>query len=303
MSSKGEILSKLELLPRVLSNIILDYSKEIYWEAEAYKNWILKENTGGIIHYKQKLYLCGFCSHSVLAYNTKGEVLHKYSSLVFPCALDIDPNKSVLYIADSTHVTLLNLKLNLKSSWLFPVKPPDGSYSRGLKVDEEILYLTIYRVHKVFLCNSESGKLLNKWGVEEMSSKPGEFSFPYGLTIENNLIYVCDCENHRIQILLKENGNFIKQWGSGKESIVKGHFTYTMCIYYYPADYIFYIGDKYSVQLFSEDGICIQRLGDEKAGSNMHQFNYVHGICIVDEQLYTTDYLNHRVQIYRRSMD
>jgi len=71
-------------------------------------------------------------------------------------------------------------------------------------------------------------------------------------------------------------------------------------IYYNLLEEIFYIGDRYSVQIFTKDGNCQQRIGDQNSGNKMNQFNRIYGICVMNDQLYVSDYNNKRVQIFRR---
>jgi len=161
-------------------------------------------------------------------------------------------------------------------------------------------YLTIDGFHQIFLCNNQDGKVLKKWGTVNSGSKHGEFNYPYGITVNNTYVYVCDCYNHRIQILIKENGNFFHQWGKGQSSTKKGQFSYPGSIFYHILEEMFYIGDWYSVQLFTKENICIQRIGDTTTGNKMNQFNYGYGLSVCDDQLYVCDRNNKRIQIFRR---
>jgi len=213
-----------------------------------------------------------------------------------PCGIDMD-EKNILYIADENNVTLVNLKLEIISSWKLPQK---NTGFGGLKIDNKTVYLTIAGIHQIFLCQSEDGKVLKKYGTVDKGSKPGEFNRPCGITVNGTYVYICDCSNHRIQILIKENGTFSYQWGKGKESTEKGHFSYPRSIYYNVLEEMFYIGDSYSVQLFRKDNTCIQRLGDTTDGNKMNQFYNVWGLSVVNDQLYVSDFNNKRIQIFRR---
>jgi len=126
----------------------------------------------------------------------------------------------LVYIAGVTHVTILNLNLEIISSWKLPALPTPSLNFRGLKVENTIIYLTVDGIHQIFLCNTVDGKILNKWGSVYghiyFGLKHGEFSHPRGLTLNNKYTYICDCFNHRIQILTKEKGHFISQWGNEK---------------------------------------------------------------------------------------
>jgi len=210
---------------------------------------------------------------------------------------------SNLYIADNTHIVILNLKLETLSSWKLPKEPPSVSFFRGLKVNGETIYLTVQGLHQFFLCTSHDGKLLKEFGTVVSSSKDGEFQSPLGLTVDNKFIYICDCWNHRVQILIKENGSYFSKWGNGRPSSEQGQFDHPRSIYNYLSEELIYVGDYKSVQLFrKEDGICIQRIGDKKLGNQMSQFWDVYGICVMDDRLYISDFHNRRIQIFKRAI-
>jgi len=139
---------------------------------------------------------------------------------------------------------------------------------------------------------------LNEFGSRGSSSKIGEFDYPVGLTVDNKYIYICDCSNHRVQILTKENGIYYSKWGTAN---TKGQFINPYGIYNHLPEDIIYVGDASSVQLFSKDGVCIQRLGEEFYGSKMKQFNWVNGICVMNDRLYVSDCDNRRIQIFKRT--
>jgi len=197
----------------------------------------------------------------------------------------------MLYIANDTHVTILNLKLEFLSSWNLST-----SSVLQLKVDGNTLYLILGAFNKIRLCNSQDGKNLKEFGIVP-GSKDGEFGYPCGLTVDNKYVFICDRNNHRIQILTKDNGVYISKWGRGIESTEQGQFSYPESIYHHLSEDLMYIGDRFSVQLFSKDGVCIQRLGDEE-GIHMNQFQEVVGICVMDGRLYVGDCGNRRIQTF-----
>jgi len=204
---------------------------------------------------------------------------------------------SIFYVADSTSIFGINLNLEILFSWDLPEHSEDTF--RGLKLDETILYLTIDGIHQIFLCNSLDGKVLKRFGNDIESLKPGEFHLPYGITIDCNNIIICDCVNHRVQTVTKDEGIFIRQWGKGSASTDYGNFQYPLSIFNDSLEEIFYIGDECSVQLFTRNGICVQRLGD-KQGNLMYQFTDVDGLCIMDGCLYVSDSENQRIMIFQK---
>jgi len=98
---------------------------------------------------------------------------------------------------------------------------------------------------------------------------------------------------------LKETGTFSHIWGS-TQSTEKGQFGTPYSIFYERIDEIFYIGDSCSVQLYTKDNVCIQRIGDVDTGSEMNQFCGIYGLCVKDENLYVSDWSNQRIQVFRR---
>jgi len=105
--------------------------------------------------------------------------------------MDLDEKNSLLYLADRNQITILTLKLEKISSWEYPMKTTSSPY-RGLKIDEDILYLIIYECHQIFLHNSKNGEILNRWGTTNYSKKRGEFNNPFGITVNNKYVYICD---------------------------------------------------------------------------------------------------------------
>jgi len=141
---------------------------------------------------------------------------------------------------------------------------------------------------------------VKNWGQKNSGrSNPGEFNNPRGVTVNNKFLYICDSWNHRIQILTKNQGIFHTQWGSGKPSEEMGHFRNPTCIYYGSEDALFYIGDSFTIQLFKEEGMCIQQIGDIHQGNKMNQFSWITGVCSMDNQLFLSDYSNARIQLFK----
>jgi len=228
------------------------------------------------------------------------------TSIKAPSAIDVDYFKSLLYIAGKHDVTLLDLNNDtVVSSWNLPVNTIWKF--RGIKIDGSIIYLTLRSPNIVFLCDSNNGKVLKKFGnenEEQLSSKQGEFNQPCGVTVNIKYLYICDNQNHRIQVLTKDKGIFKTQWGQTKqEERGKGGFYLPYCIFYDEKnEKIFYIGDRFSVSLWMTDGECFQRLGDQQAGRKMYQFDAVFGTCKTDDdRLFVSDFENNRIQIFRRT--
>jgi len=170
---------------------------------------------------------------------------------------------------------------------------------RAIKVDGKLLYLTMGGKHQIMICDYKHGKILSKWGTEMAGKGEGEYNEPRGMCVDEKYVYVCDKLNHRIQVLTKGKGAFVTQWSKDKESRIERQFYLPYTIYYYQRDQMFYIGDTYNVQLFTKDGICWQRLGDNRHGNNMNQFSDALCISISDDKLYVSDCNNKRIQLFK----
>jgi len=294
-----KMLNESAVLFPDLNHLIVEYDTFKPWDITSVTSWEQDGPTGIVSHHQQQeLYICNWFPSTLFSYKTSGEKIKGHSaSFNYPCCIDIDETANLLYIADLSNITVLNPQLDIISSWKLPLQ--FGSL-RQIKIDNNILYLTIGGIHQIFVC-SYDGKVINKWGTVRCGSKEGEFDCPAGLTLDNKYVYVCDSANNRIQLLNKQNGKFYYQWAKGN-----GHFfTSPRTIYYHLSEELFYIGDECSVQLYTKEndgsGLCIQRLGDIEEGEKMNQFNRIYSISVSsDDRLYVCDYLNERIQVFRR---
>jgi len=300
-----ELLNNLQLLYSDLNRLILEYEIPREWESTPYDTWKTTDKATGFIPYQQYLYACIPDRNLLITLNAKSrEIVARNTSMSLPAGMDIDHTKSILYVAGKTSVTLISLQnQKVLSRWDLPVKSNNADF-RGIKISENLIYITIRCIHQIFLCNNLNGEIKKKFGQKNSSSNQGQYDFPMGITLNNKNLFICDRNNHRVQIVTKEVGIFQFQWGSkeNKEGKNKGEFIYPSSIYLDKLEKILYIGDWYSVQLFIiEENQWIQRLGGEKAGSDMNHFNFVYGICKIENELYVSDGNNKRIQIFRRS--
>jgi len=290
-----EILNQLELLYTDLNRLIAQYDRE-EWETTAQTTWKLDSWPYGITSFQDKIYIGIPCQqpNKVLIKNLKGETIHSIPNLNYAAGIEIDTQKSLIYISDIGRMTIYNFQYGLVSCWALPTNP--GWDFRGIQLDGQSIFLTIYIVHQIFVCN-HSGTLIRTMGTKEAGSAHGQFNYPLGISLDNKNLYVCDAYNDRVQVLTKY-GKYVTTWGKvGKEF---GEFSRPLSIYYYGPEEIFYIGDSVSLQLFDKNGKCKQRLGNQQSGSTMQQFNTIRGISILNNYLYVSDSDNCRIQIFRR---
>jgi len=288
-----ELLDELELLYIDLNCLVIEYESLKQWNKTPFKSVLQQGIPTGITCTKQQLYTCNYTPDLLLTYTIKNnDKMYENTTFIFPCGIDIDIEKEILYIADKKNLTQLNLKLDRITSMELPVMTPKSSYFRGLKVDDGILYLTMQNINEIYLCSSQDGKILRQWGTDYGGSNPEEFREPRGITTNLTSVFICDQENHRIQILKKENGNFLYQLGNGQYSSQHGSFRYPRSIFYHREEEILYAGDYYTIQLFNlRDSVCIQRLNGE--------YGNIFGLCVCDDRLYVSENWNARIQIFK----
>jgi len=145
---------------------------------------------------------------------------------------------------------------------------------------------------------------MNKFASSFRSKRLGEFNEPHGLDVDHYSIYICDSRNHRIQVLEKYNGIFLSAWGM--EGKGEGQFCFPFTAYLNEG--VIYIGDTNSVQLFTYEGIFLQRLGGNNTNTNNDNsnnnsggpFRCVFGILVKKKCLYICDTLNQRIRAFRR---
>jgi len=237
-----------------------------------------------------------------------------------------------LSIIDETTIKLITLKKEILNTWSLDVGSSSSSYLNSLhvgmglslKIDVDCIYTTIDGYHQIFIYNL-MGQLIKKYGKEKtskfnlhnsnsgqynhtdnsnhsnvvMTAGENEFQQPYGLTFDSKHLYICDCRNHRIQILNKKIGTFERQFGS--QGLTEGLFHYPRSLYL--SEEICYIGDDESIQLFTKDGIFLQRIKHtiHESGSRLSYMGQFHdlGIVIIEDKLFLSNELNNRIQVWK----
>jgi len=207
-----EVFDSLQILYYDLHRLIAEYEKTSEWETESFQTWEHDEGPAGIVGYQNQLFICFSSPNPALVgiYSPDGKAIQKSSIFGDPFAIDIDQETSFLYLACFSEINILNLQLDVSNSWKYPVFPSDWCYYRSLKVDKDIVYVSTYEFHKIFLYRKD-GKLLDTWGNERESEEQGKFNRPLGITVNHQYIYICDDFNHRVQLFTK-NGKFYNEW-------------------------------------------------------------------------------------------
>jgi len=93
------------------------------WESTACRSWEQKGNPMGILSFQQHVFICNWFPSNFLIYNVNDEKKFTENlSFKDPYGIDIDEKNNILYISDENNVTLVNLKLEIISSWKLPKK-------------------------------------------------------------------------------------------------------------------------------------------------------------------------------------
>jgi len=302
------LFDSLYLFPSVLSKVVVEYWTRfmVRYEPKAFRSWELP-NGGqprGLASTSEEdddIYVCDFIKGSLLLYTPYMESMlpSKEQQLKYPWALDIFDNR--IYVADKLNISIFNLQKELISSFPLPYATGGG---RGLKVSNKIIYLTIQNQNQIFVLTiTKQGYLMNKLGSSFRSKRIGEFNEPHGLDVHQYAIFVCDSRNHRVQILGKDNGMYLSHWGL--EGNHEGQFCFPLTVYLNEG--VAYVGDTTSVQLFTYEGIFLQRLGginnnsiNNDNNSNNGPFRCVFGLLVKKKCLYICDTLNQRIKAFRR---
>jgi len=248
------------------------------------------------IQIKKKIILCDSNTYSAFSlrfYSLEGQLIeNKPLHLTEPCDIDIFDNS--IYIIDLKNINIFTLQFQSVFKFLLPIA---SKYPFNyLKVDMSNIYLTIDEKHQIWVYGHD-GKLKQTLGPEKKGDKEGEFNDPRGITCDSTTLYVCDTNNYRIQCISKDKYNVQRSWGT--YGIENEQFEFPSSILFY--ENILYVGDKYCVQLFTCDGIFLQRIGGDEVGKEEGLFNWIKGICVVEDKLYVSDCFNDRVQVFKRS--
>jgi len=296
-----QTMDSLCFLPVVLVKEISQYCAPTSWKGELLHQWNLptKCYPFGLVSNGVSLFVCAAVEQNALhCYNLKDHRLEETWTLKIDGPKGIDLANDELYILDRYQVSVFSrLNKNLLRQWYIPTS--GLSFGAGLKVYEKEIFLTVYPFHQIFVYN-QFGLLLKKYGTEEAGSDPGQFNFPKGITVDCNYIYICDCWNHRIQVLRRDNGLYSHQWGSYGNG--NSQFRSPQSIHLSEegkGEGLLYVGDHVGVQVFTKEGTFLHRFGKNERGSGDGEFTWIHGLHVVQNRLFISDYGNHRIQMWR----
>lgn len=154
------------------------------------------------------------------------------------------------------------------------------------------LYVAETLAHRIVVFDIDGGQLFEfgSRGVKE-----GEFNYPSHIFLSGGKLLVNDTMNFRIQRFDAE-GRFLSMFGSHGDG--SGDFSQEKGVAADSHGHIYVAGATIDrVQVFSPEGVFLLAFGSK--GNGPGEFIMPAGITIVDDQIYVTDSLNSRVQVFR----
>jgi len=291
-----KFLDELNLFYSDLNRLILQYDKEpieFQINGKYMFEWKCPEEKvhdfQNIVQDNQTLLINCIEQNEIYRYSFDGNLVNTLQYY----ALAMEIVHTQLYLLDDKNFFILNLQTNsMIESWDLPKEEGDLIGGVSLKVDRENIYFApFYSLSHYVYLYSKKGKEIDKFGSKNESEADGEFYCPRGIAVDEEYLYVCDSYNDRVQVVDKKNGTFICQWKNGQRSIY-----YPLSILWY--EHLFYVGDRYGVQVFTKQGKCNQVFGISKDGSGKGEFDVVTGLCMVNDKLYIVDCCNSRIQVW-----
>jgi len=283
-----EIINNLHLISTDIIPIITEYQKPVEYSRQPINSLELPRGSRprGIVSDQKFLYFCDYVHDHLRVYDLKYQEI-EINSPYFRYPSDIDFSENHLYIIDEEKISIFNLQFQETSSFQIP----STKFGRNhIKVDQNLIYVTIAGHHQVFVYTRE-GNIKYTIGTTSSSLTQGNFKNPSGLTLTTRHLYISDKMNHRIQALRKNaDYSFSHMWG--KEGNKNGQFYYPSSICY--GNEILFVCDSESIQLFSFGGIFLQKIGQLSNGG---------GMCAVGDQLYVSDGFNSRIQVFERMVN
>ena len=199
-------------------------------------------------------------------------------------------SNSELFVSDSN-----NSRIQVMSS--------SGEWKRTLKLGFEPWGLAVWN-DSFFVADStnnclhvldKQGKTLHKWGGRGI--KPGEFIYPAGVCCGvDGTIYVADRENHRVQVL-DQKGKWLRSIGQTATPGQELRKPWAVCV----DEERVYVGEyeMSRVQVYSvQSGEYVTTIG--KKGTGRGEFtSHVNGVMVVDGELYASDTIGKRIQIFK----
>jgi DNA-binding beta-propeller fold protein YncE len=225
-----------------------------------------------------------------------GKAGTKEGEFQFPYGISGDGDGNV-YVADLYNSTIS--VLNKKGEFLHYFKEKDEENKiikspGGLRIVDNVLYVTDIEQHKVFVFDLKGTKLLEIGGP---GSDDGLFIAPNNVAIdEDKNVYVSDSGNNRVQIFDKD-GKFLKIINGSKDGKGQSIFINPRGVGVDSKGTVYIVSNlSHNLYTFDKDGKQEKVIGE--MGTENNQLFLPNGLYI-DEKgaVYVTDTVNQRVSI------
>lgn len=270
-----------------------------------------KYPSGIAIDSDSQIYVTDVKNHRIQIFKDNGQYIGQFNGeeagyFKNPSDIDID-NSDNIYVADRYNHQIKIFDKDRKFLLKFgSIGNQEGQflYPTGLAIDDSSKNIYVYVAdlwnHRIQKFDS-NGKYLTPIGSKGEGN--GQFNNPTDVAVDDKgHVYVTDRYNHRVQIFDK-NGVYLTQFGSkGKEN---GQFNYPSDIIVDASGTKIYVVDLLNnrVEFWSKGVINdnsswkhIKSFGKQGCGEG--EFLYPTGIAMNESNIYVSDLLNHRVQIF-----
>ena len=262
----------------------------------------------GVAVYKGKVYITDTVARQILMLDVPGGDVKKIGTegvgaLAKPIGSSIDRRNGTLYVADNTAKRIV-------------VFDENGEYLRAIGGNQILRRPTgvtvsadgsqVYVVdtggidtsaHHVYVFDSMSGDLLQKWGSR--GKQEGQFNLPLqAATAPDGTIYVVDGGNFRVQAF-SPDGNLIKVFGGiGNRT---GQFSRPKGIAVGPAGNIYVVDTTFgNFQIFNPAGELLTYVGAKGRRGMPGEFLLPAGIAVdEDGRVYVVDQFFRKVDVFR----
>ena len=286
-------MSEIETLYKVVSAIILDYETPLPLWQKCESDIIFSNRLAHCVEISTE------CNVAIMEnqnffykFKVKGDCVATSFETDSPTSqlmIAFDSHQNTLYLKDWEKICMFDMNFNLLGSFkiLFKFKE-----TFGFTMDDRNIYLTTRNA--ICTLDKMNGLVLQCWRLED--EKKIHFR---GIICDEKFLYVCQCRKHQIECWSKAYGQTISSWGliNSKRIDEKGYLWYPMCIYLDTKTSLYYVGDLYSVQIFAQDGFCIERLTFRSRG---HLFR-VRNLWTTTDQLFIYETTHRkRIQLWQR---
>lgn len=206
----------------------------------------------------------------------------------------------LLYVSDR-----LNHRIQIFDSKSFAYVGEFGSHGRrqgqfnqpvGLCSDGELLYVSDHENHRIQIFDATSHKFVAAIG--EAGNEDGNFFRPAGIAVDRDAIYVAEWGNNRIQVFERKSRKFLGKIDNYRRSDGREKFIRTHGIAV--TDSLILTAGVGNSCILAFDKRSLRAVGTFAAGGTaVGQISKLHAFAYADGMLYTPEYGNNRVQVWK----